>query len=177
MSITTGKVKGLVDKCQGNNSLNTFNNTLSNPGKKVYVVPKHIMFATSYDLAKRQCTLCYQPEERQEKMPPPLLWKIPLARQGPLGYQQVCMYWKTTTQHWLYKLIFHSANKYGLIVPYQLISSPSISQPSHSIVTERTNKNNRKPTPYCLQRVRGFFNVPWAPCGIEAGEGDKAHQL
>lgn len=42
MSITTGKVKGLVDKCQGNNSLNTFNNTLSNPGKKVYVVPKHI---------------------------------------------------------------------------------------------------------------------------------------
>ena len=116
------------------------------------------MFATSYDLAKRQCTLCYQPEERQEKMPPPLLWKIPLAQQGPLGYQQVCMYWKTTIQHWLYKLIFHSANKYGLIVPYQLILSPSISQPSHSIVTERTNKNNRKPTPYCLQRVRGFTN-------------------
>lgn len=42
MSITTGKVKGLVDKCQGNNSLNTFNNTLSNPGKKGYVVSKHI---------------------------------------------------------------------------------------------------------------------------------------
>ena len=72
MSITTGKVKGLVDKCQGNNSLNTFNNTLSNPGKKVYVVPKHICLpqvmtqqkgnvpcVTSQRRGRRKCHLHY----------------------------------------------------------------------------------------------------------------------